>query len=198
MKKTILTKVCALLSVFAIAATTGCDALSGMLGGSSVQENSEVSEVTSEVSETPENPDVSETPETPEEPENPGTSETPETPEDPGTSETPDDGGDETPETPETPEEPEIAVTLNLPTEAVVPYQDTIYNYLTAGAGAHVRDYYQKMDTQAKAVSISWTFSGSPREARKFRVEYATMSNFADAITVETESKNRSIEVYNL
>ena len=170
MKKTILTKVCALLSVFAIGATTGCDALSAILSSPSVQENSEVSEVASEPLGKPEN------------------SEKPETSEDPGTS--------ETPETPD--EEPELAVFLNLPTEAVVPYQDTIYNYLTAGAGAKVRDYYQKMDTQAKPVSISWTFSGSPREARKFRVEYATMSNYADAITVETESKNRSIEVYNL
>ena len=183
MKKRSILVAIALISAFTIGASSGCDALSGMLGGSSVQENSEVSE-NSEVTSTP---DISETPETSEDPE---TSETPETSEEPETS--------ETPETSEDSEEPEIAVTLNLPTEDVVPYASTIYDYLTAGAGAKVKDYYQKMDTQAKSVSISWSFSGSPRIARKFLVEYATKADYSDAITVEATSSARSIEVYNL
>ncbi len=192
-KKSILTKICALLSVFTIGAATGCSALEGVLGGLTGGNSSVQSEI-SENSEKPETPTTSEKPETPEQP---GTSETPEQPEQPGTSETPEQPEQPgTSETPETPEEPEIAVTLNLPTEDVVPYQSTIYDYLTAGAGAKVKDYHQQMDTQATPVTISWSFSA--KGARKFLVEYATKADYSDAIAVETTASKRSIEVYNL
>ena len=189
-KRSILTAICALVSAFTIGASAGCDALTGMLGGSSVQENSEVvseSSETPDVSEEPEEPGTSETPETPEEP---GTSETPETPEEPGTS--------ETPETPEEPEAPQVVMEVISPAygEEVFPYVDEAKAFLEAGAGADVADYYQKMDNAYKPIEIKWNLGG--KGTRKILVEYATKADYSDAITEEVGATKRSIEVYNL
>ena len=186
MKKNIFTKICALLSVLAIGGASGCSALESLLGGSSAGDSTQVeSSVTSGNPVTSESPSASEEPEDSEDvgtSEDPTTSETPETSEDPTTSEIPD--------------EPELALFLKLPTEEVVPYKQTVYDYLTAGTGAKVEDYYQKMDTQAISTKISWTMSG--KGTRKFIVEYATKADYSDAIQVEATATQRSIEVYNL
>ena len=192
-KRSILTKICALLSVFTIGASAGCSVLEelagGLLGGASSTtseslENSQTSEkpVTSEKEETSEKPTTSETPETPEDP---GTSEKPETPEEP-----------DTPVTPEEPEKPSNTLTITAPTGEVYPYIDDVKDYLMAGEGAIAKDYYKGQRNQYAPVEIKWTVTG--KGARKFLVEYATKADYSDATQVEVTASTRSIEVYNL
>ena len=185
-KNTILTKVCALLSVLAIGGASGCSALESLLGGSSAGDSTQV-----ESSVTSGNPVISESPSASEEPED---SEDVGTSEDPTTSETPETSED--PTTSETPETPEYTLAVTAPTGEVVPYATAVREYLEAGAGAKVGDYYQSMASQYLPVEIKWNFKGG--SARKFIVEYATKSDFSDAITTEMKSTARSMEVYNL
>ena len=190
MKKNIFTKICALLSVFAIGGASGCSTLESLLGGFLSGDSTKVeSPATSEKPATSESVSMPEESETSEETgtsEDPGTSETPETSEDPGTS-----------ETPETPATPDYTLTVTAPTGEVVPYADTVKEYLDAGAGVKVGDYYQKMDTQARPVEIKWNFKGKGQSG--FLVEYATKADFSDAITVDVAGgSKRSLEVYNL
>ena len=190
-KRSILTAICALISVFTISAVTSCSALSGLIGGSSAEESSVNAEspVSSEKEETSSTPEQSEEPESsiPEQSEEPESS-TPEQSEDPETS--------ENPETSEDPEQPTESALKILTEGEVFPYVDEAKAYLQAGAGADVADYYEKMDNPQVPIEIKWKWNATG--ARKFRVEYGMKADYSDAITAEVGATKRSIEVYNL
>jgi hypothetical protein len=183
-KRNLLTAVCALCSVFAMSMFSGCSMLGGLLGGSSAEESSvkaespaSSEEETSSTSEQSEDPESS-IPEQSEEPE----SSTPEQSEDPETSE-------------DLEQPTENALTI-LTKGEVFPYIDNVKEYLEAGAGAKVSDYYQAVNSQWAPVQIQWKFDATG--ARKFLVEYATKEDFSDAISEEVGATKRSIDVYNL
>ena len=185
-KRSLVTVVCALISALTISAS-GCDALSSLVGGGTSTENSSVAVESPETSESVgsvEEPESSEVPET---------SETPETSESPETSETP-----ETSEKPDDPEKPQTStLSITAPTGVVYPYVDEAKAYLEAGAGADVCKYAPaSIRNPQKAIAISWKWSG--RGQSKFLVEYATKSDYSDAISVEVGGSKRSVDVYNL
>jgi len=185
-KRSILTMIFALVSAFAISASS-CSMVGGMTGGSSSKESS-VQVESSETSETPEGSESSkpETPEIPDSSDSSDTSETPGTSENPDTSETPDD--------PETPQQD--ALKIISPVGEVFPYVDEAKAYLQAGEGADVSKFAVKMDNPQVPVEIKWQFDKTG--ARKFRVEYGTKADYSDAITVEVGATKRSVEAYNL
>ena len=138
-KRNILTKVCALCSVFTMGAFSGCAMVEGIVGGSSVEESS--AQVESPVTSTPEASEEPESslPEVSEEPE----SSLPEV--------------SEEPETPEAPEEKPEQTALSVLTKGeVFPYIDNVKNYLQAGEGARVGDYHQAVNSQWAPVEIKW------------------------------------------
>ena len=90
----------------------------------------------------------------------------------------------------------EDALSLIAPEGEVFPYIDEVKNYLQAGEGAKVGDYYRTVTTQATGVQIKWKYSAEG--ARKFLVEYATKADYSDAISVEAGASKRSVEVKNL
>ena len=185
-KHSILTAICALFSVLTIGAS-GCSALGGLMGGSSEVESSvkvespASSEKESSTPETSEEPESS-TPEQSEEPE----SSTPETSEDPE---------DSSSDSSEDPEEEESFLTI-LTEGEVFPYVDAAKEYLQAGAGADVADYYEKMDNAYAPIQIKWDWASTG--VGKFIVEYAMKADYSDAVTVEAGARERSIDVYNL
>ena len=209
-KRSILTKICALLSVFTIGAATGCSVLEGIVGGVTGQSSS-TSSGNSELSGSSENSDIGEEPEDPGKPEDsapdepnepelpdiPNTPETPDEPETPDTPVTPDEPEiPDTPETPDTPVAPTNTLTITAPTGEVYPYIDDVKDYLMAGEGAIAKDYYKGQRSQYAPIEIKWTVTG--KGVRKFLVEYATKADYSDAITEEVSASLRSIEVYNL
>ncbi len=101
------------------------------------------------------------------------------------------------PESEPDPEPEEQMLFFVAPTEEVYPYIDGVKNYLEAGAGASVGDYYNPpITTQATPVQIKWKYNAEG--AKKFIIEYATDANFLDAISVEASAAKRSVNIYNL
>lgn len=91
----------------------------------------------------------------------------------------------------------ECKVTITSPEGEVFPYVDAAKNYLQAGVGALIDDYYvQGLEDAQVPVQIKWQFEGEGQ--RKFRVEYATKADYSDAIVVDMGAAKRSMEVYNL
>ena len=188
--KKILTRICALCSVFVMGSFGGCALLESMLGGTS-SEGSSVQVESPETSEKPEKPDTPDTPDVPDTPDTPDVPDTPDTPDVPDTPDTPD-----VPDTPDTPDVPKDNMLTVLTEGEVFPYIDNIKEYLEAGAGAKVGDYYQAVNSQWAPVQIKWKFDTTG--ARKFVVEYATKEDFSDAVTVEVGPTKRAVDVYNL
>lgn len=81
-------------------------------------------------------------------------------------------------------------------TEPVVPYIDAVRNYLEAGAGAKVGNYYETVETQAAPVQVKWKYN--VEGARKFVVEYATKVDFSDSLSIEVGASKRVADIYNL
>ena len=179
-KNSILTMIFALASAFTISASS-CSMIGGAFGGTSSQESS-IQEESSETSGTSEESKTSEKPETPETPDSSNTSDSSDT--------------SDTSESPEVPEKPEDNALTVLTKGEVFPYIENIKNYLQAGAGAKVGDYYKTVATQCAPVQIKWQFEKTG--ARKFLVEYATKEDFSDAQSVEAGATKRSVDVYNL
>ena len=101
------------------------------------------------------------------------------------------------PESEPDPEPEEQMLFFVAPTEEVYPYIDGVKNYLEAGAGANVGDYYNPpIKTQATPVQIKWKYNAEG--AKKFVIEYATKADFSDALSVEASAAKRSVDIYNL
>ena len=84
---------------------------------------------------------------------------------------------------------------MTAPTGEVFPYITAVKNYLQAGEGADVADYYVQVDNPYAPVVVTWTYDG---EATSYLVEYATKSDFSDVITVEADGGATSVDLYNL
>ena len=63
----------------------------------------------------------------------------------------------------EDPETEEQMLFIVAPTEEVHPYIQDVRNYLEAGPGANVSDYYHPVTTQAAPVQIKWKYNGLPK-----------------------------------
>ena len=103
----------------------------------------------------------------------------------------------EEPESEEESEEPEEQMLFIVaPTEEVYPYIQDVRDYLKAGPGANVSDYYHPVATQAAPVKIEWRYYAEG--AKKFVIEYATKQDFSDALSVEASAAKRAVDIYNL
>ena len=82
------------------------------------------------------------------------------------------------------------------PTGEVFPYIEEAKNYLLAGAGVNVADYFVAVRDQARPIRVEWQYADE--NAEKFFVQYARNKSFSDAISVETAGNALSVDLYNL
>ena len=104
-------------------------------------------------------------------------------------------------ETSELPEETDNyeagSLSILAPAGEIYSYVDAAKNFLAAGEGADIANYYVKgMKNPQIAVPLKWKYDDEG--AKKFVVEYATNADYSDAITVELGAAKRSYDLYNL
>ena len=92
-------------------------------------------------------------------------------------------------------EEPNLDILA--PVGEVYPYTDNAKNFLLAGEGADVADYYIKGQINPQVpVEVKWTYDAEG--AQNFIVEYALNADYSDAISVTVGATKRSVGLYNL
>ena len=116
-----------------------------------------------------------------------GSSETPEIPDAPI--------GSEEPEIPDAPQESRLSISS--PAGVVYPYLDTAKDFLEAGEGADIADYYIS-GLKNPQVPVTVKFKFDAEGAKKFVIEYAMNADYSDAIAVEIGAAKRSVDLYNL
>lgn len=87
-------------------------------------------------------------------------------------------------------------LTMTAPSGEVFPYVDKAKQYLQAGAGADVGDYFVNVDNPQVPITVEWEAEGI--KASKYLVEYATNENFTDALAVEVRGTASAVDLYNL
>ena len=100
-------------------------------------------------------------------------------------------GGEVVPDVPQT---SKLAVTA--PTGEVYPYFENAKNYLTAGAGVEVADYWVKTRNPQVPINVEWTYSGN--DADSFLVEYSHNADFSESYSVTVDGAKQKTELYNL
>ena len=98
--------------------------------------------------------------------------------------------------TPPSNDETTATLTMTAPSGEVFPYVEKARQYLAAGEGADVGDYYVDVDNPQVPITVEWEAEGIT--ASKYLVEYATNENFTDALAVEVRGTASAVGLYNL
>ncbi|MBE6684637.1 MAG: hypothetical protein E7592_03170 [Ruminococcaceae bacterium] len=101
---------------------------------------------------------------------------------------------DTTEETTDTEKEPTLMITA--PKGEVFPYLDRARKYLEAGSGANVGKKFEYIKNPQVPITVKW--STTDENITHYTVEYATQSDFSDAISVRVDSPDTSLDLYNL
>lgn len=88
-------------------------------------------------------------------------------------------------------------LTLTLPEEEVYPYMDIAKEYLEAGAGADVRNYFMNLKSPCKGVRIEWKYDGG-ESVESYTLTYATKPDYSDGIELQLDGDQDSCSLYNL
>lgn len=109
-------------------------------------------------------------------------------------SETEDATDETTEETTDTEKESTLMITA--PTGEVFPYLERAKKYLQAGSNANVSKGFKHIKNPQVPITVKW--STTDENITHYKVEYATKSDFSDAISVQVDSPNTSLDLYNL
>lgn len=93
-------------------------------------------------------------------------------------------------------EETTMEMTLSLPKEDAIPYIQSAWEYLQAGAGANIRQYMVSVDNPNQAIKVKWSCEGN--NVTTYKVEYATQADYSDAIVETCDGNTNFVELYNL
>ena len=166
-KRSILMKILSLLSVICVVTGVGCaDKTGGSQDTSSTKESSAVAESSSEKESLDEI----------------------ESSEEVVSSEDAESSEEDIPE--------EDVLTVIAPEGEAYPYVEQAKNYLMAGEGVDVDQYWMSMDNPYAPIQVKWQYNAAG--ASQFLVEYATKSDFSDALSVTVGATKRSVDLYNL
>lgn len=99
-----------------------------------------------------------------------------------------------TEETTDTEKEPTLMITA--PNGEVFPYLDRARKYLEAGKNADVSKRFEHIKNPQVPITVKW--STTDENITHYTVEYATQSDFSDAISVQVDSPATSLDLYNL
>ena len=89
-----------------------------------------------------------------------------------------------------------MEMTLSLPKEDAIPYIQSAWEYLQAGAGANIRQYMVSVDNPNQAIKVKWSCEGN--NVTTYKVEYATQADYSDAIVETCDGNINFVELYNL
>ena len=92
--------------------------------------------------------------------------------------------------------EKESTLMITAPKGEVFPYLDRARKYLEAGSGANVGKRFEHIKNPQIPITLKW--STTDESITHFMVEYATQSDFSDAISVQVDFPSTSFDLYNL
>ena len=92
--------------------------------------------------------------------------------------------------------EKESTLMITAPKGEVFPYLDRARKYLEAGKNANVGKKFEHIPNPQVPITVKW--STTDENITHYTVEYATQSDFSDAISVQVDSPATSLDLYNL
>ena len=90
----------------------------------------------------------------------------------------------------------EPTLMIKAPKGEVFPYLERARKYLEAGSGANVGKKFEHINNPQVPITVKW--STTDENITHYTVEYATQSDFSDAISVRVDSPATSLDLYNL
>ena len=91
--------------------------------------------------------------------------------------------------------ESNVTMKLIVPNGEVFPYIDSVKAYLQAEVGANVRDYLVRVDNPNQPIRVEWSADG---KVANYKVEYATLPDYSNAILLEYPKETTDCELFNL
>ena len=92
--------------------------------------------------------------------------------------------------------EKESTLMITAPKGEVFPYLDRARKYLEAGKNANVGKKFEHIPNPQVPITVKWITTDE--NITHYTVEYATQSDFSDAITKQVEHPATSLDLYNL
>ena len=92
--------------------------------------------------------------------------------------------------------EKESTLMITAPKGEVFPYLDRARKYLEAGKNANVGKKFEHIPNPQVPITVKWITTDE--NITHYTVEYATQSDFSDAISVQVDSPAASLDLYNL